>query len=137
MKMNPIYLTPVLAASLAMFAGSAHAKSLRLHKSPSKSAQVTLVSSVKLADGTQLEPGTYKVEVSDNAQSPEALFYKGSALIARSPVKLESQPQKSNQTAILTKNQGSDSVITEIQLSGRTEKLVFGNTVSDKGTSGN
>jgi hypothetical protein len=131
MKRNAISLPSALAVLLAMSVGAGYAKSWRPPKSPPRSAQLTISSPLKLADGVQLGPGTYRLELSDNPQSPEALFYKDGALIARSPVKLESQPQKFTQTEILSNNQGGESAITETHPRGWTEKLVLSNGASD------
>jgi hypothetical protein len=79
----------------------------------------------KLGNGPELQPGTYKIELVKNQNSPEVLFYKGRELVARTPAKVEEQPSKADQTQVFYDMKDKDRVITELRISGWKERLVF------------
>ena len=79
----------------------------------------------KLANGSVLEPGYYKVEVLGEKAKPEVDFYKGKQLVAKTSAQMEPLAKKVPNTAIYYNNAEKPPVITGIELGGSMDKLVF------------
>jgi hypothetical protein len=110
-------------------AGIAFAKfPVHLHSSQN-SASVDIVDTLQIPNGPTLEPGSYKVTLSNDSSTPEVEFYRKGELVGQVPVKLVAQGKKINQTQIKTNTQdnGTQS-ITAIDLSGWTQEIVFGSS---------
>lgn len=92
---------------------------------------VRLFDPAKLANGPELQPGTYRVEVVKGQDASEALFYKGKDLVVRVPVKLVQESAKSPHTAIHLDTIDGARVITQIRVAGWKESLVFERTAQE------
>jgi hypothetical protein len=82
----------------------------------------------KLANGSVLEPGSYKVEVLGETTKPEVDFYQGNHLVAKTSAKLEALTRKVPNTAIYYNNAEKPPMITGIEMEGAKDKLVFTGT---------
>ena len=112
-------------ASFALATGASSAKIWGQRKSANKSADVTLSSGVKLADGALLEPGSYKMQLVNESTSPEVHFFKNGRLVARSQAKVINEPEKNDLTSVYTDKKGNEVVLTEIRPAGWNARLVF------------
>ena len=90
-----------------------------------KTKDVTLDRTAKLADGPQLAAGSYKVDVLNPQNQPEVVFYRGKNEVAKVPAKLVESPMKAEYTEVTYNTTSHPQVITEIQLSGSKDRLVF------------
>src|SRR5664279_5133881 len=86
--------------------------------------EVRISQPVKVGNGSQLQPGTYRVEVVKNQDSSEALFYEGRDLRLRVPVTLASDSKKAQYTEVHTAALEDGQVITQIRLEGSKESLL-------------
>ena len=102
------------------------AATVTLAKTKEQSAPVSLAFAVTLADGTQLQPGSYKVTLLSETSSPHIVFYKGGKLICKCPVKLEDAGTKIPFTQI-SYNQDADKTrrITMMEVAGWTQKVIL------------
>ena len=87
--------------------------------------EVVITNQAKLGKGPMLEPATYRLEIVKSQDSSEALFYKGRDLVARTPVTLAEETEKSRQTEVHSENRDEGRVITRIRVRGWEESLVF------------
>jgi len=99
-----------------------------------KSFDVDLVSAAMMNNGQVLKAGDYTMKITENTPTPEVTFYQDGTLIAQSQAKAETQPSKNEKTAIHLKAKGDTQVITAIDPSGWSEKLVFGNSSVQTGS---
>jgi hypothetical protein len=79
----------------------------------------------RIANGTELQPGTYKVELTPNASSPELIFYQEGKLVAKAPVTLVNEGKKIDQTEIQYNTAADQHVITEIDVHGWRQEIKF------------
>jgi hypothetical protein len=105
------------------------AASVTLGKTKEQSAPVSLAFAVTLADGTQLQPGSYKVTLLSETGSPQIVFYKDGKLVCKCPVKLEDAGTKIPFTQI-SYDQGADKTrrITMMEIAGWTQKVILGDS---------
>src|SRR6516162_6946487 len=98
-----------------------------LGKTKDQTAPVSIAFAVTLADGTQLQPGSYKVTLLSETSSPHIVFYKGGKLVCKCPVKLEDAGTKIPFTQI-SYNQDADKTrrITKMEIAGWTQKVILG-----------
>jgi len=124
-----------VSLAMAMFAatGVGFARSW-FGKSSTKAYAVTLDSAAKLTNGTELQAGNYTVKVPENTQTPEVEFYAGGKLIAKEQANVQTQSEKNPYTALELNTQGNTPVITEVDLGGMTEKLVFSGSNAQSGS---
>lgn len=120
--MNNRLLGIVLVAASASFlaAGSAFARS-----SHPRTSQVQILYTSKIANGPELKPGMYKVEVATDSQQPEVQFYQNNHLIAEAQAKAVDEGKKSDATEIYYDRSGRQQVITELDLRGWNEHFMF------------
>ncbi len=120
-------ITSILAFAVALPLASAlsFASIFGGHKSNEKSINLTLASTSKVPNGTELAPGSYRVMVPENAQKPEVVFYREGKEVAHAQAKLVAESQKNPATEVYTNTKGKDQVITEIRPAGMSERLVF------------
>ncbi|MGH9453224.1 MAG: hypothetical protein ACRD2O_04550 [Terriglobia bacterium] len=91
-----------------------------------KSSSVTLMYQGKIGNHLILKPGNYKIMVNDNTKTPEAAFYQGRKLVGQTPVKLVTQPNKADQTAVYySAPHNNVREVSAIDLNGWNQKLVF------------
>jgi len=96
------------------------------HSSAQRSADVDFTETIKVPNGPTLQPGTYKVALLNDSSAPEVGFYQGSKLVGQAPVKLVDQGEKIRETEFTADLLDSHTrVITEMNFSGWTEKIVF------------
>ena len=73
--------------------------------------------------------------LNNNSTTPEIGFYQNGKLVAQVPAKLVDQGKKFDETAIHYDTQGANThVITEMDLSGWKEKVLFGQNDSGAGS---
>ncbi len=95
------------------------------------SAAITLAKNVQVSDparlgnGPELQPGTYRIELINNQDGSECLFYKGRNLVVRVPTKVIQEAQKSPHTALHSEIIDNGRVITQIRVEGWKEALLF------------
>jgi hypothetical protein len=94
--------------------------------------EVRITDPAKVGPGSELQPGTYRVEVVKNQDSSEVLFYKGKDLWLRATVTLATETAKAQNTDVHYTEQGQGKVITQIRLEGSKESLVFNHVPSAK-----
>ena len=100
--------------------------SLTLAKTKEQSARISIAFTATLADGTQLQPGSYKVTLLSETGSPQIVFYKDGKLVCKCRVKLEDAKTKIPFTEI-SYEQGADKTnrITTMEIGGWTQKLIL------------
>ncbi|HXJ94976.1 MAG TPA: hypothetical protein VMT20_19215 [Terriglobia bacterium] len=116
------------ALTLALTAGLASAKS-----NANKTVNVTLAFATTMPDGTQLQPGDYRMAVLNDAAAPKVEFYRNGKLMCRCPVKIENAPTKAQTTQLmLDVTESGDHVLNSVAIGGSTQLVVF----STSGTPG-
>ncbi|HEV2350601.1 MAG TPA: hypothetical protein VG028_12225 [Terriglobia bacterium] len=88
--------------------------------------EVTIGERARLGNGPELQPGTYRLELVKNQQTAEAVFYKGGDLVARVPITIVKESDKSRQTEVHSQLLEGERVISQIRVAGWRERLVFG-----------
>jgi hypothetical protein len=131
-KMQRIVFKSIFAsiASLALAASIASAKS------HNKSTTIEIVQSAQVPNGPTLQPGTYKVTVLGDSDTPLVGFYQDGKLVGQAAAQLVEQGQKSPNTEARTDNSGGSSVLTEIDVNGWTKKIEFAQQLSATNGSG-
>jgi hypothetical protein len=128
----------MLAAAAILVAGSmAFAKfpSFDFGPSSKKSANVEIDQTARIPGGPTLQSGEYKVVLNNNSSTPEIGFYQNGKLVAQVPARLVDEGKKFDETAVTYDTKGTDThVITEMDLSGWREKVVFGKNDSGAGS---
>ena len=122
-------VTRLAATGILVAASMAFAKfpSFDLGHSSKQSASVEIDQAVRNPGGPTLQPGKYNVVLNNNSRAPEMEFYQNGKLVAQIPAKLVDQRKKINETKIYYDTTGADTqVITEMDLSGWREKVLFG-----------
>jgi hypothetical protein len=118
-------MAALIAVSLA--AGMAFGALPSRHHSSQKSARFEIVETMKIPGGPTLRPGNYKLALLNNSSTPEVRFYEAGKLLGQAPVKLIDQGKKSDETEVFSDTgKNRTHVLTEIDPSGWTEKLMFG-----------
>jgi hypothetical protein len=79
----------------------------------------------RLGNGPEIQPGTYRVELLKNQDAPEAVFYKGRIEMARVPITIAMESQKSRHTEVHYELLDDGRVINQIKIAGWKERLVF------------
>jgi hypothetical protein len=91
-----------------------------------KTNEVSLMYKGMIGNHLTLKPGNYKIMINNNSKNPEVAFYQGKKLVGQVPVKLVAEQKKADQTAIYySAPRNNIRKVTEIELSGWNEKLVF------------
>ncbi|MGH9357179.1 MAG: hypothetical protein ACRD10_13710 [Terriglobia bacterium] len=94
-----------------------------------KSSNVNFLYRAQVGSHLTLAPGAYKVVVNNRPQATEASFYKDGQLAGKVPVRLVSEGQKISRTEIYYgAPSGQSRPVTEIEINGWKNKLVFGNS---------
>jgi hypothetical protein len=105
-----------------------------LGHSSKKSADVDIFQAARIPGGPTLQSGEYKVILNNTSTTPEIGFYQNGRLVAQVPAKLANEGKKIDQTEIHYDTSSANTpVITEMDLSGWTEKVFFG---QNKGAAG-
>jgi len=87
--------------------------------------EVTITRRAFVAEDTELQAGTYRVEVEKNQDSPEVLFFQGGDLAAAARAKLTKEAVKCNHTEVHYDEVDGGRVITKIRLRGLKDGLVL------------
>lgn len=106
-------------ASLGFAAGGSR-------KSVERGTDVTFANTTKLNNGNTLPAGTYRMEVSENSQTPAVTFSQDGKVVATSGAKVVTEQKKNQHTEIDSVTQGDAQVLTAIHPAGWDEELVFG-----------
>jgi hypothetical protein len=117
-----------LGAIVAVLLVSGMAFARRSHNADSRgrSAGVDIEWSAMIPNGPSLSQGHYKVTLNTQSGSPELEFYQDGKLVGQAPVTLVPESMKNEQTQVYYNNGNEgDRTITEFDLSGWREKLVF------------
>ena len=94
--------------------------------------EVLIKDRARVASGSELQPGTYRVKVVKNQDSSEVHFYKGRDLWLRTPVTLAPEKTKASNTEVHYSELNGGKVITQIRFEGSKESLVFNQAASAK-----
>jgi len=97
-----------------------------LGHSSEKAATVELTQSAQIPNGPTLQPGTYKVTLLSDSATPQVGFYQGGKLVGQAAAELVNQNQKSPDTEVHFNTAGGSAVVTEIDVSGWTKRIEFG-----------
>jgi hypothetical protein len=130
-EMQRVVSKSILASivSLAFVASIASAKWSFGHSSE-KSANVELTQSAQIPNGPALQPGTYKVALLSDSATPQVGFYQNGKLVGQAAAQVVDQSKKSPDTEVHLNNAGGNSTVTEIDVSGWTKKIEFGQSGS-------
>jgi len=127
----------VLTAAVAVLLGagllSAKFPTLKSQHTDQK-AEVEVLKTSQLPDGSTLSPGQYKVALLSESGTTQAAFYLNGSLVTKAPVELVDQPRKSSDTEVHYNDASGAHVLTQIDVSGWTKSLVF-SPASGAGTS--
>ena len=137
MKKDVVNKSMLPAAGILVAASLAFAKfpSLDLGRSSKKSVSVEIDQTARILGGPTLQSGEYKVVLNNNSPTPEIGFYQKGKLVAQVPAKLVEQGKKFDKTAIHYDTRGANTqVITEMDLDGWKEEVVFGQNDSGAGS---
>jgi|GEM_PF-1343777 len=129
--------TSLLAAAVALLLAApiASAKLFNSSHSDHKSANVDFLYAARLGNGPEIQPGTYRITIMDDSTSPKVGFYQNGKLVAETSVKLVTEPKRIQQTEIFYNGQNKkNEVVTQLEVSGWTQKVVFSNTNASRST---
>ncbi len=110
----------LFAASMAWAGFPGH------HHSSQKSGSLDLSEVTKIPGGPTLEPGRYQVTLLSSSDAPKVEFYQDGKPVGQAPVRLVAQDKKISATEMFTNTKPDHTqVLTELDLGGWTQKLVF------------
>jgi hypothetical protein len=112
------FLSPVICTLVFVSIAAAH--------------EVKIKEMSNVGNGSQLQPGTYRVEVVKNQDSSEALFYEGGDLTVRVPVTITTAAKKAPYTEVHFVKLSDGMALTEIRLEGSKESLLFSQAATAK-----
>jgi hypothetical protein len=112
--------------SLAFVASVASARLPRFGHASEKSATVDIAQTAQVPNGPTLKPGTYQVTLLSESGTPQVGFYQNGKLVGQATAELVDQRDKSSETEVHYNNAGGQSVLTEIEVSGWTKSIEFG-----------
>ena len=95
------------------------------HKASDRGTNVTFYSRSRFNAGVTLPAGTYRMEVPQNTQSPQVMFYKDGKVMATVTAKMVDESKKNSDTRIDSVTKGNAQQITSISPNGWREKLLF------------
>jgi hypothetical protein len=124
------------AVGFLVAASMAFAKSPRpdLGSSSKKSANVNIYTKTPISGGPTLQAGEYQVVLSNQSPTPEIGFYQNGKLVAQVPAKLVDQGKEFDDTSIYYDDTGATLAISEMDLVGWREAVLFGNKEGDDGS---
>lgn len=107
--------------------GAAIAVVIAASVSFAKSYSVVIIYRAKVGNSAQLNPGTYHIQLLENATPPKlAFFNQNGKQVAEVTVKLKTEANKNSTTEVdYTKIAQNDHVITAIRLNGQDQELVL------------
>lgn len=114
------------ATLLFIVGGMAFALPARRHRTHGKSADLYIVNRAQVPGGPVLKSGDCRMTLLDNSTSPEIAFYENDKLMGKANGKLVSQAQAADHTIVhYNLNSQNDPVVTEIDVKGWTQKILF------------
>ena len=137
MKRDVVNISILAAAGILVAASMAFAKFplLDFGHSSNKSADVEIMQTARIAGGPTLQSGEYKVVLNNTSTTPEIGFYQNGKLVAQVPAKLVDEHKKIEQTEVYYDTTSAKTqVMTEMDLGGWTEKVFFGQSNGDTGS---
>lgn len=90
-----------------------------------KRVGVTITQATTMPDGGQLKPGTYQMELLNDASAPQVAFYQNNKLVCKCPVKLENATSKIPFTKMLYDLASGTRVLKSLEVQGWTQVVVF------------
>jgi hypothetical protein len=87
--------------------------------------ELSFAQRMRIGNGPELQPGTYRVEVVKKSDSVEVTFSQGDDLMLTVPATLTQEASKCKSTEIYTETVDGGRVITKIRFQGSKESLVF------------
>jgi hypothetical protein len=136
MKKDVVNKSMLAAAGILVAASMAFAKFplLDFGHSSRKSADVDIFQAARIPGGPTLQSGEYRVVLNNTSTTPEIGFYQNGKLVAQVRAKLVDEGKKIDRTEIYYNTTRANSqVITEMDLSGWRDKVIFG---QNKGAAG-
>jgi hypothetical protein len=136
MRKDMVNKSMLAVAGMLVAASMAFAKSptLDLPRSSQKSADVTIYSMTRISGGPTLQSGEYKVVSNNNSATPEIGFYQNGKLVAKVPAKLVDRGKEFDDTAFYYDAKGASLAMSEMDLNGWREAVLFGQNDSDAGS---
>lgn len=136
MRKDVVDKSVLAVAGMLVAASMAFAKSpnLDLGRSSQKSADIAIYSMTRISGGPALQSGEYKVVLTNNSPTPEIGFYQNGKLVVQVPAKLVDQGKEFGETAFYYDAKGASLAISEMDLSGWEEAVLFGPNDSDAGS---
>jgi hypothetical protein len=119
-----------ILASIVSLAFVASIASAKWGHSSEKSASIEITQSAQVPNGPALQAGTYKVELLSDSATPQVGFYQDGKLVGQAAAQVVDQNQKSPDTEVHLNTAAGNAVITEIDFSGWTKKIEFGQSGS-------
>ncbi|HEV2383319.1 MAG TPA: hypothetical protein VG206_26435 [Terriglobia bacterium] len=117
MKKN--FMTTLLGSGIAILLVAS------LGQARMNTATVDIVDAAQIGEGTILKPGTYRVELLTNSQSPELGFYQNRKQVAETPVKLVPSQTTNTQTEVQYNTASNPQVMTEVDFRGSNQRVVL------------
>jgi hypothetical protein len=97
-----------------------------------KSTDVNILQNAKLADGSALKPGNYKLEIPLVSKTPELKFYQNGKLVASVVAQVKEETRKPLSTEIDYTRKGNTEYLTEIRPGGMRRAYVISRSSSMK-----
>jgi hypothetical protein len=132
----------VVDKSVLAVAGMLVAASMAFAKSPSpdlghsfkNATTVEIYQNTPISGGPTLPSGEYQVVLNNESPTPEIGFYQNGKLVVQVPAKLVDQGKEFDDTSIYYDAKGASLAISEMDLSGWREEVLFGQNDSDAGS---
>ena len=132
----------VVDKSVLAVAGMLVAASMAFAKSPSpdlghslrKATTVEIYQATQISGGPTLQAGEYQVLLNNESPAPEIGFYQNGKLVVQVPARLVDQGKEFDDTAIYYDAKGDTLAISEMDLAGWREAVLFGKNDSDAGS---
>ena len=94
-----------------------------------KTSTVQFAYRAQLGNGPVINAGSYHIVLKNNSSKPELAFYQSGKQVAEAPVKLVPVAKKNSETAVIyDQSKTNPTVVTEIDLDGWNQNMVFPKT---------
>jgi hypothetical protein len=123
---NKLVLSVAAAVfAIPVFAAMSNARSWFSHNSSVKSTNVDILYNSKLANGSTLQAGNYKLEIPLHSKSPELKFYRQGNLVASVPAQIKMESKEPLATEVNYTRKGNAEYLTEIRPGGMRKAYVI------------
>jgi hypothetical protein len=131
------FATSVLTTIFAIgcVTGVASARSFFWHSSSTKSFNLIVDEPTSVAPGTELQPGTYRVQIPLNTQNPTVQFTRDGKVVATVQAKAQSESTKNPHTEFVSEKRAGGPVMTEIDPGGMNVKFILNRAGENKSKS--